>query len=225
MRQIVLFGLVGVLCLCLSPRAALASEASEREIEATLIHRQISLNNVQSYSRARKTWQPLRGQGARVRVVNLWAKPCLPCLAELPELRALAATWKGNSRAVQFLFIADPPGQTSPEDVVSFWANPYADGLAASCPTGEDVKRVSHNGVPSCLLTVPDEDPARSSTDDLLRSLKSIEVRPLTLLLDEQGIIRQVFAGSIKGKRLQVLGAIERLLEVTGGPKRALAGR
>lgn len=228
MRRTVLFGLMGVLCLGLwtSAAPALASEAGERELEATLIHRQLVLKSVQSYSRARKVWQPLREQGARVRVVNLWAKPCLPCLAELPELRALAAEWKQrSSRAVQFLFIADPPDQTPPEEVVRFWASPYADGLARSCPQVEDVKSVAHNGVPSCLLTVPDEDPARSAADDLLRSLKGTEVRPLTLLLDEQGIIRQVFAGSIKGKRVQVSEAIERLLQVAGGPKRTLAGR
>lgn len=226
MRWNVMCGLVGVVLLGASSKPSLASEASERELEANLIHRQLPLANVQSYSRARKTWQPLRSVGARVRVVNLWAKPCLPCLAEMPELRALAAEWKQHdSRAVQFLFIADPPDQTPPDDVVSFWASPYADGLARSCPQVEDVKTVSHNGASSCLLTVPDEDPARSATNDLLRSLKGTEVRPLTLLLDEQGTIRQVFAGSIKGKRPQVSEAIARLLQVVGGPKRTLGGR
>ena len=83
---------------------------------------------------------------------------------------------------------------------------------------------MQRQGVDSCLLEVPDVDPARSKNNELLRALAKVESRPLTLLLDEQGIVRQVFAGSLLSKRAQVLDAIERLLQVTK-PDAATASR
>lgn len=191
-------------------RPAAADEASERELEAKLLNRPISLADAQVYSRAARVWRPLKAGRAKVRVVNLWSKPCMPCLAELPEMVKLVADWKQRSQKdVQFVFLADPPALTSAEDVVSFWSSPYADGLAQDC---RGIK-MSRKGVPTCLLTVPDEDPARSGSDELTRALRS-EARPLTLLVDESGLIRQVFAGSIRGPRLKLLDdAIGRLLQ------------
>lgn len=203
-----------------------ASEASEREIEARLLHRRFPFGDLQSYARTQQVWKPLRAAGARIYVVNLWSKPCMPCLAELPELAKLAKTWKPHSRDVQFLFVADPPEQTSAEDVVVFWARPYADGLARDCP-GTKMQR---QGTPSCLLELPDEDPARSASGEVTRALLQIETRPLTLLIDEQGTIRQVFAGSVRGPRLLLLeSAIKQLLQAVepraAGPARRAGTR
>ena len=210
--------LLGMLAVGQPARAA---SVSERELEGLLLHRALPLEQVERYSRTHRTWQPLRSSGARVRVVNLWALTCKPCLAEMPELRTIAAAWSQRSpKDVEFLFIADPPELTPVSALTAFWASPFVDGLGDKCPG----VRMQRQGVDSCLVEVPDVDPARSKNNELLRALAKVESRPLTLLLDEQGIVRQVFAGSLLSKRAQVLDAIERLLQVTK-PDAATASR
>lgn len=219
MRSLICAALWGVGML--GAPLAQASEASDRELEAKLLSGSLSLRGVMSYSRKLHTWQPLQESGAPVRLINLWSKTCAPCLAELPELKALAAQWQRTDRqGVQFLFIADPPDQTSRQDVEAFWTSPYADALAKGCPTGDGVVLGTNPATrqPSCLLTVPEQDPARSETEELARSLGEAATRPLTLLVDQRGTIRQVFVGSLRGKRVLVSDAINRLRQAVGKP-------
>lgn len=198
-----------LLCALLCPgRSAVAAPTGEQLLEASLLHRQIALTGLKVYSRERSTWLPLRAPTARVLVVNLWARTCPPCLAELPEFAKLVAEWKQRDKAgVQFLFIADPPEQTSAADVVSFWTAPFVEELAGRCPG----TRMPHGSRSSCLISLPDVDPLRAESDDLTRAIGS-ETRPLTLLVDEQGTVRQVFAGALAGRGPQLNSAIERLL-------------
>lgn len=212
MRQLAI-ALIGF-SLVAALNTASAEPARERSLEAWLLHRQLPFRDMRSYSRAQKRWLPLPSSSPRVRVVNLWARTCLPCLAELPTLRKLAEDWKPRSRDVQFLFVADPPSETSEKEVVDFWTRPFADGLAARCP-GQPMR---HDGVDSCLLELPDTDPVRSGSQLVGQALEKTETRPLTLLVDERGIIRQVFVGAVSGggsDRLLLDGAIQRLLHAT----------
>ena len=201
--------LCGLLCGA-APAAAAQTppQTPEQALEANLLHRRVSLGGLKAYSRERSAWLPLRPPSARVLVVNLWSRICMPCLAELPELTKLVAAWR-KDKNVQFLFIADPPEQTSAAQTASFWTSPLVDELAGRCP-GTRMPRGDH---PSCLLTVPDLDPARAEDDSLPREVGS-EARPLTLILDDQGTIRQVFAGALAGRSTQLDGAIRRLLPV-----------
>lgn len=202
-----------LLLFLLGGPSASAAQTPEQVLEATLLHRPIALTGLKVYSRERKTWQPLRRPTARVVVVNLWARSCPPCLAELPEFAKLVADWKQKDKAgVQFLFIADPPEQTSAAEVASFWTAPLVDELAGRCPG----TRMPHGSRASCLVAVPDSDPVRADSDSLTRAVGS-ETRPLTLLLDEQGTVRQVFAGALAGRGAQLNGAIERLLAAVRG--------
>ncbi len=195
--------------LCQGPRAA-AAPTGEQVLEASLLHRQIALTGLKVYSRERSAWLPLRPPTTRVLVVNLWSRTCPPCLAELPEFADLVAAWKQKDKAgVQFLFIADPPEQTSAADVASFWTTPFVDELAGRCQ-GQGT-RMPHGSRSSCLIRLPDVDPLRTESDELTRAIGS-ETRPLTLLVDDQGTIRQVFAGALAGRGPQLNSAIERLL-------------
>lgn len=201
------------LLFLLGGQSARATPTPEQVLEATLLHRPVSLTGLKVYSRERQTWQPLRTPTARVVVVNLWARSCPPCLAELPEFAKLVADWKQKDKTgVQFLFIADPPEQTTAADVASFWTSPLVDELAGRCPG----TRMPHGSRASCLVSVPDVDPVRADSDSLTRAVGS-ELRPLTLLLDDQGTVRQVFGGALAGRSAQLSGAIERLLAAVRG--------
>lgn len=198
-----------------------AAGRSERDIEASLLHRQYPLESVAVYSRATQTWEPLRSRSSQGRpliwVVNLWSKSCLPCLEEMPEFRKhIELTHRKLGSAVRFLFVADPPEQTSAEDVVRFWQKPFVDGLADKCPEGELRTPMRRDGVASCLIKVPDVDPARSQTDEVSRSLG--ELRPLTLLVDREGTIRQVIAGSVLSRPNVLQEAVEQLLSAIKRP-------
>ena len=193
----------------------------KRKLEMNILHKRLSLGDVKVYARGKQQWQPLGRSVAKVRVVNLWAKSCAPCLAELPVFAKLVEdTKRRHGSAVQFLFIADPPEQTAADEVVAFWQRPWADALADKCPptTGTAME---HDGVRSCLLKkLPEVDPARSESDALKRQLDSLdESRPVTLLLDEQGVVRQALWGALIGSPDELQSSIERLVgAVTGRP-------
>lgn len=203
--------LLSVCCLVGTAQAQSPSE-SKRKVEWGVLHKQASLQDVRSYSRAKQKWQQLPSSKAKVRVVNLWSKTCAPCLAELPTFASLVEQYRQkHGEAVQFLFIADPGEHTSAQDVEEFWARPWADSLAQKdCPG----QRMSHHGVDSCLLrAIPNVDPARSESRRLTALVHPTdESRPVTLLLDEKGVVRQAFVGSFGTNASDLSDAIDRLL-------------
>jgi len=204
----------------LLPSLGAAQSVDKRKLEMNILHKRLSLSDVKVYARGKQQWQPLGRSTAKVRVVNLWAKSCAPCLAELPVFaKVVEDTKRRHGSMVQFLFIADPPEQTAADEVVAFWQRPWADALADKCPpTGGTA--MEHAGVRSCLLKLPEVDPARSDTDALKRQLDAMdESRPVTLLLDEHGVVRQALWGAVIGSPAELQSSIDRLVgAVTGRP-------
>lgn len=157
-------------------------EARLREVEANLLHKQLDLSGVSVWNTTTKTWRPLSVPPAKVYVVNLWSVHCQPCIAEMPQLARIVHGWK-RTPEVQFLFIADPPRETEAEEVEHFWQAPPVE--------------------------LPAVMPERSTTERI-RNILGITTEPLTLLLDEHLIVRQVFAGTIGARPIGT--AIEQLL-------------
>jgi len=56
---------------------------------------------------------------ARLRLVNVWATWCVPCVAEMPDLRAIDAAF-GSELAVAGVTLDDMIPDTKPEKVASF---------------------------------------------------------------------------------------------------------
>ena len=172
-------GLLVVLLLVGEPSAI----GHPADVEAALLHRRLDVSAVRQWHRGSESWRPLELPAAKVYVVNLWAIHCKPCIAEFPQLRNVAAGWKTKSE-VQFVFLADPPSETTEAEVVAFWQKNQT--------------------------ALPDIDPSRSYSDVIRRGLDN-DQEPITLLLDENLVVRQSFIGGI-GER--PLGrAIERLLQ------------
>lgn len=187
-----------VAVLVFSTFAALASAHAtpgepSADREAALLHRRVDLGTLKQWNRSSGTWRPLALPPATVYVVNLWSIQCKPCLEEFPFLKNVLAGWKAKPE-VQFLFIADPPGETSEGEAAAFWRK--------------------------SMDALPDTDPCRAANEDLRRVLED-GAEPITLLLDEQMVIRQAFIGSIGGRPLG--RSIERLLRAVKG--KASAGR
>lgn len=162
-------------------------DARLREVEANLLHKRLDFSSVSSWNKATNTWRRLSVPPAKVYVVNLWSVHCQPCIAEMPQLARIVRGWK-NSPDVQFLFIADPPRETEAEELEHFWK--------------------------TATVELPAVMPARS-TDERIRNTLAVETEPVTLLLDENLLVRQAFAGTIGTRSLGT--AIERLLSAARG--------
>ena len=191
--------LIAILTLSFAEAAEAVASPDEpsADREAALLHRRLDLGSVKQWSRVAGTWQPLATPLASVYVVNFWSIQCKPCIAEFPLLKNVRAGWKDKPE-VQFLFVADPPGETSEAEAVAFWQKSQA--------------------------ALPDADPCRATTDDLRRILED-GAEPITLLLDEHFVVRQAFIGAIGNRPLG--RSIERLLRVgkeAGGPSKRRHG-
>lgn len=176
--------LASVLAFSTVAEANPAIELQLRDIETSLLHRRLDLGGVKQWERATDEWQPLSVHAKKLYVINLWSVHCEPCKEEFPLLRKMVEGWR-SQKDVKFLFIADPPHDTEEPEVVKFWR--------------------------ATAAQLPDEDPCRS-TDERLRNLLEAGTQPITLLVDENLVIRQAFAGAI-GKR-NLATAMQRLLNV-----------
>jgi thiol-disulfide isomerase/thioredoxin len=171
----------------------------------------LSLRDLQSFSVRRGTWQALPASRARVRVVSLWSLRCQPCLDELPKLTELAAEYRKEGTDVEFLFVADPPEESPRKEVEAFWRDPMIDRLADTCEASKLGDLRQRDGRKSCRLDLHGIDTLRSSTEAGFLTLSEVHLRPLTLLIDPRGTVRQVFVGSLLRRTALLRDSIERL--------------
>jgi hypothetical protein len=118
--------------------------------------------------------------------VDIEKKADLPGIGEDQQLNHgvwIVHGWRANPN-VQFLFIADPPTNTTEAEFITFWRK--------------------------SLAALPEAEPYLSTTN-AIRTVLEIDTLPITLLLDEQLVVRQAFVGSIEKRRLGT--AIERLMK------------
>lgn len=126
---------------------------------------------------------------ARIVLLHLWADWCIPCRAEFPWLRELArelpARYKGQ---VQLVLVSET---TSDEAMQSFIQQnrallpgdlQYVDALGA-------LAQLIRGGLPSGNLSLP-----------------------ITLLCDEQPVVRQAFIGPLTARHEELHQAVDRLL-------------
>lgn len=180
--------LIVLSAVCSWTPARAQPESKLADWEGDLLNRVVPLTGIRQWSPATGQWRNLKLNQAKVYVVNLWSVHCAPCIEEFPQLRKLVAGWKSNPE-VQFLFISDPPDATTELEFTTFWQR--------------------------SLAALPPVDPARSDSD-ALRAALATERQPVTLLLDENRVVRQAFVGSIGSRRIGA--AIERLLAATRLP-------
>lgn len=174
--------LVGLLAF-LGPSPARAIHENPALIESELLHRRLKLDGLLAWNAARQRFDGWsENPSAKITVLHLWSPRCGPCVAELPLLQRLFAAWRSEP-AVRFLLVADFSEDSDGSDVVSF-----VDSHRAQFPAG----------------------PILRLRDSSLREVLGTSVQPLTLLLDEKQVVRQVFVGPLGGRSLG--SALQRLL-------------
>ena len=168
--------------------------------ESYLLNQQLApalFRNLQVFVPKTQQWEQYDGPeepgaGARVRIVHLWAHYCEPCRREFPWLKNLAqkaqAKYKGR---VQYLFVA--------EDTPSEQMSAFVQKNKQLLPEG----RLFH-------------DTQGQIREALRPGLPSGDLKlPTTLLVDDRGVVRQVFVGPLaepSDRQPELLAAIDRLL-------------
>jgi thiol-disulfide isomerase/thioredoxin len=144
------------------------------------------LDGIVEWTPSSQRWRepPSPPKPAKVTVLHLWSPRCAPCVAELPLLKRMVAAWRSEP-AVRFLLVADFDEDGDGSELLSFLASQTAQGW------------------PSPILRL---------RDGRLRESFGVMVQPLTLILDEQRVVRQVFVGPLAGR--SVGSAVSRLLDV-----------
>lgn len=163
-------------------------EVMQADKEGSLLHRQLRLTNLKKFDPVAKQWAPYTPPRSKVYVLNLWTTHCGPCRKEFPFLQKLVRGWKGNAD-VQFLFLADPPQDTSEAEVLEYWEKNRS--------------------------IVPEAEPLRSESPVLRLSLQN-DTNPITLILDEKLVVRQAFVGAVGNRPLG--RTIERILQLAQTP-------
>lgn len=151
--------------------------------ESELLHRRLALDGLVEWNAKSRSWREFvpASRVAKVTVLHLWSPRCAPCVEELPLLQRMIDAWRSDS-SVRFLVVADHTEAGDGSELLSF---------------------VERHGELGALL------PLLRLRDGRLRDSLGLSVQPLTLLIDEQRVVRQVFIGPLAGRN--VGSAIARL--------------
>ena len=149
---------------------------------------------------------------ALVRVVHLWADYCPPCRAEMPRLKRMAQQLHADSKGeVQFLFVSET---IDPEAMKKFLRDNHT-----SMPSGLQYGDTNHDLMVALMQTLPQvpQTPPSPGEHSLSRELPL----PVTLVLDDEDVVRLGFVGSLDGRQGEFVNGIDQLqktLKARGAP-------
>lgn len=129
-------------------------------------------------------WKPVEAPFSRLVVVHIWAVECKPCVDEMPMLRTLFAGLR-RFPVLRLAFISETQDLTRLKQFI-------------------DEKQKQQE--------LPLTEFYQMDSDTLRRPLQN-RSQPMTLLVDERGIVRQAFLGSLRARRSELTLAIERSLK------------
>ena len=166
--------------------------------EPLLLNKQIepaALRALHVWDARTEAWRPPRageapGERSTLVVLHLWATYCAPCREEFPLWRQLAEDLRASKGdRVRIVFLSET--QSNEEMHLFFSQN------RERMPSG-----------PHYL------DAAESIAEALRRDQSMPLAYPLTVILDERRVVRHALVGKLKGRRAELLTAIERLLSL-----------
>lgn len=146
--------------------------------------------------------------GTKIRVVHVWGTWCKPCAEEFPIIKQMDLQIRADYRGdVQFVYVAD--ALSSKKDMGEFMAK-------------------HHESMPLGLLFHDDEDKLGADLRSVLPQLTAAQGRldapserqlnlPLTMLVDQNNVVRQAFVGSLLPRRADLVNGIAQLYRSLGG--------
>ena len=178
--------------------------------ESYLLNQQIRMPMLAIWDAQRREWRSPTGAETKrprgmIRVVHLWADYCAPCRAEFPRLKKIAEQMQLDSpRDVQFIFVSE----TQDSEAMQKFLMENRDRMPAGVQYGDtnlDLMHTVMQALPqSVQAAVPRGQPAMSREPPL----------PLTLVLDQEDVVRFAFVGSMEGRHGELVSGVAQLLRL-----------
>ena len=175
--------------------------------ESYLLNQTIALPKLSYWDSVRKEWRTPEGKldqptAGRVRVLHIWAHYCVPCKEEFPILKDMNQQIRKDYHGdVQFTYVAVDTHDS--EAMKKFWT-----ANSEQMPIGtlfgdhnDDLTRTVEGLLP--------QKPQRGAGDAtaIARALPL----PMTLVLDEENVVRQALVGSIVSRRAELVNGVSQV--------------
>jgi thiol-disulfide isomerase/thioredoxin len=171
--------------------------------ESYLLNQTIALPKLSFWDSVRKEWRTPEGKldqppAGKVRILHIWADHCGPCKEEFPILKDMNQQLRKDYHGdVQFTYVAVDTHDS--EAMKKFWlAN------SAQMPVGplfgdhnDDLTRTVEGLLP--------QKPQRGTGETAMTRLLPL---PMTLVLDQEGVVRQALVGSIVSRRAELVNGV-----------------
>jgi thiol-disulfide isomerase/thioredoxin len=188
------------IALCVSTTAAAQVSCLPSLDEESLLHLEIApslLSKVQLWNHQQAEWQaPMAEQvpmrRAPVVVMHLWADWCGPCKTEMPLLRTQIQELAAQHRErLEFVFMTESNRSVELARYM-IGSRERMPRVAYYLDIGEAVARLLRTNLPSGQLSLP-----------------------ITLLLDEQRVVRQAFVGPLAPRWPELQRGVARLVQLS----------
>lgn len=194
-----------------APQADLASMQSQIDElrqrsrdESYLLNQTITLPSLSFWDGGQQGWRTPEGKldqpaPSKVRILHIWATYCLPCKEEFPILRDMDRQLRKDYHGeVLFTYVAVDLRDSAA--MKQFWADNNA-----RMPVGPlfgDHNDALTRSLAEFLPQKPQKGPGDASAMARMLPL------PMTLVLDEEGVVRQALVGSIASRRAELVNGV-----------------
>lgn len=181
--------------------------------ENYLLNQAISLPKLSYWDSQRLEWRTPEGKieqppAAKVRILHLWAHWCGSCKEELPILKEMDLQIRQNHQGeVKFTYVALDISDS--DAMKKFWAE-NAKNLPVGIIFGDHNDELARK-----LEGLLPLWPQKGNGDATARQRKL--PLPVTLVLDDEGVVRQALVGSIASRRSELVNGVAQVYGLVRG--------
>lgn len=188
------------------PVARTTAECTNKD-ETALLHHRITLPPLSVWDAPTQSWRgtlPNEGPSTapKIRIVHMWGTWCLPCKEEFPVIKQMDMQIRSDYHGdVQFVYVADTLSSTAE-------MKKFMDLRHMTMPLGL-LYHDDENKLGADLLSVLPQREALEGRSDSAGERQLL--LPITLLVDQNNIVRQAFVGSLLPRRADLVNGIAQL--------------
>lgn len=181
--------------------------------EAALNHQRLVVPKLSVWDGGKSDWRsPLPGEiqsiaQAKLRILHFWAPWCPPCEKEFPLLRDISRnmmlSYAKTPGMISFTYISVETDDSGA--MVRFLAK-NKDSMPIGLQFGDydkELRRALVQFIPQAVRSGPPSDKSKQFARQL--------PLPVTLVLDEENIVRMAFVGSLEGRQAEFVNGVESL--------------
>ncbi len=160
-----------------------------------------------------------KNQQGKLRIVHFWAPWCNPCVREFPLLRDISRSMMSAYKdATNYIYVSV---ETEDLDGMKDFFARHRENM----PVGLQFGDFEHELRKTLAQVLPQQVQSGAPQGKNLLS-RQLQL-PMTVVLDEDNVVRLAFIGSLEGRRAEFANGIERLYRLTKGDAttRAAGGR